>query len=506
MIEFRGGIPTNLSQCTNLYYLILIDNELTGGIVLEIAPLVNLQHVGLSINLLSGTIPPFLGNLTDLSQLSLSECGLQGEIPESLAQLRRLQLLNVGDNNLTGTIPLGLYNVSSMEYFIVSNDHLQGNIHSDIGSTLPRLKFLCLHHNHFSGTLPPSLSNCSVIESIEVSSNNFTGNMIVDFTRLSVLQRLLAASNPFNGDIVAQIPPEIFKLSSISIELDLSHNILTGIIPSEVGALRNIGLSGTIHTSLGSCVMLSSLYLGENSLQGEIPDSLNSLRGEVPTLGVFQNESAISLEGNQGLCGGIAILNLPSCPTSPKSNKKGTGKILIPTIVGTICLALAFCLRVIIMYKQRTLQNVGTPIFQGSDFLRLSYADLVSATEGFSETHLLGIGRFGSVYKGTINDDDEQIELAVKVLDLRHFVSTALTDHVTEVVDPFMHQQLNVDEKYWDCIVSILRIGMRCSKLLPRDRMSMAEVANDLKKIRNMFPVYKNATNVAVIFTVNGFQ
>ncbi|XP_042033542.1 probable LRR receptor-like serine/threonine-protein kinase At3g47570 [Salvia splendens] len=486
------------------------------------------------------------------------------------------------------------------------------------------------------------------------------------------------------------------KLSSISIALDLSGNILTGTIPSEVGALRNLGymdlsrnrLSGTIPPSLESCVMLSLLHLERNSFQGEIPDSLralrgleyldlsqnnlsgviprflvgfhllylnisfNNLQGEVPTLGVFQNESAISLEGNQDLCGGIATLNLPSCPFSQKSNRKGLGKILIPTIVGAICLALGVCLCMIIIYKQRTLQNIRTPIFQLPDILRLSYGDLLNATNGFSEMNQVGAGRFGSVYKGTINDDDEQTDVAVKVLNLkvrgackslasecntlrgiRHrnllkivsvcdsidfqgndfkalvyefvangslenwlhseiegrgaltaiqrldiaidiasaveylhcgtesivihgdlkpsnilldqdmvakvgdfglakivssrseygmsyvastegdvysygilvlemftnkrptsdafegclnlqdFVSTALTDRVTEVVDPVLHQEHNVDEKYWECIVSILRIGVRCSKQLPRDRMSMADVVNDLKKL-----------------------
>lgn len=71
---------------------------------------------------------------------------------------------------------------------------------------------------------------------------------------------------------------------------------------------------------------------------------------------------------------------------------------------------------------------------------------------------------------------------------LQDFVSSALPDRVTEVVDPFLHPQLNQDDnKYWDCIISILRIGVRCSMEFPRDRMSMAEAVNDLKNIRNIF-------------------
>ncbi|KAH6776647.1 hypothetical protein C2S52_014208 [Perilla frutescens var. hirtella] len=132
------------------------------------------------------------------------------------------------------------------------------------------------------------------------------------------------------------------SLSSISISLNLSYNVLTGTIPSEVGSLRNLGvldlshngLSGFLPTSLSNCVMLERLRLESNSLQGEIPEALgamrgiqdfdlsrnnfsgtiprfladlplvnlnlsfNELNGEVPILGVFENGSAISLEGN----------------------------------------------------------------------------------------------------------------------------------------------------------------------------------------------------------------
>ena len=46
---------------------------------------------------------------------------------------------------------------------------------------------------------------------------------------------------------------------------------------------------------------------------------------------------------------------------------------------------------------------------------RVSYLELVSATDGFSETNLLSTGGFGSVYKGILSDG---IEAAVKVFNL----------------------------------------------------------------------------------------
>ncbi|KAG2376389.1 uncharacterized protein HKW66_Vig0154570 [Vigna angularis] len=38
------------------------------------------------------------------------------------------------------------------------------------------------------------------------------------------------------------------------------------------------------------------------------------LDGEVPTDGVFRNACGVVISGNNGLCGGISELHLPSCP------------------------------------------------------------------------------------------------------------------------------------------------------------------------------------------------
>ncbi|KAH6776646.1 hypothetical protein C2S52_014207 [Perilla frutescens var. hirtella] len=80
-------------------------------------------------------------------------------------------------------------------------------------------------------------------------------------------------------------------------------------------------------------------------------------------------------------------------------------------------------------------------------------------------------------------------------VNLQDFISSALPDRVMETVDPFLHQEISIGENYTAYIESVLSIGVRCSNQLPRDRMSMAEVVNELKKIRNAFLVHKHATN-----------
>lgn len=82
---------------------------------------------------------------------------------------------------------------------------------------------------------------------------------------------------------------------------------------------------------------------------------------------------------------------------------------------------------------------------------------------------------------------------------LQDFISSALPDRVMEAVDPFLHHELNINDKYQACVISILSIGVRCSKELPRDCMSMAHVVNELNKIRNVCLAYGYAHGKLVI-------
>ncbi|XP_073147309.1 uncharacterized protein [Henckelia pumila] len=604
--SFSGEIPRNISHCSNLYYLNLVDNHLTGIIIPELGSLYKLEALGLALNNLSGSIPPFIGNLTNLSALSLGGCGLEGEIPDSLVHLRRLRFLHLGFNKLTGRIPSGLYNISSISDFIMGHNRLQGNIPWDIGFTLPKLRFFYLGANDLHGPIPLSLSNASFLEKIYLFSNKFTGQNLKYFNKLPSLQQLFIFDNEMEGDIsfvssltnctnlnvlsaeqnllsgslpdsianlssqlrslfvaenqihgnipwgiqnligltdiafddnflegpipsgigklsklrriflegneltneipaslsnltflnivdlsynklggtipqslsnctnllyldlsfndlIGPISLEVFSLSSVLISYNLSHNSFTGSIP-QVGSLCNLveldmshnKLSGTIPNTLSSCIELGRLHLENNSLEGNIPDALgalksledmdlsqnnlsgpiptfignalylknlnlsfNRLQGEVPTQGVFQNESAVSVEGNEYLCGGLALLNLPPCSSTTNSKKKHSSnllKILIPVLgAGAICLTLT-CIY-IFLHRRRILRSIRSSMPSLQDMvLRISYADLLKATDGFSETNLLGLGRFGSVYRGIV--DDKQLSIAVKVLNL----------------------------------------------------------------------------------------
>ncbi|KAM7466635.1 hypothetical protein LguiB_014197 [Lonicera macranthoides] len=69
--------------------------------------------------------------------------------------------------------------------------------------------------------------------------------------------------------------------------------------------------------------------------------------------------------------------------------------------------------------KKRVISSSGS--LRKNSFLKVSYGDLLKATDSFSLTNLIGMGSFGSVFKGILDDN---MVVAIKVLNLqRHGAS-----------------------------------------------------------------------------------
>ncbi|EYU33549.1 hypothetical protein MIMGU_mgv1a024751mg, partial [Erythranthe guttata] len=449
--SFLGTIPKNISQCRNLVYLNLIDNNFSGTIPPELQLLKKLRDLGIGKNkLLSGPIPQSIGNLTSLTQLALRSCSLSGEIPESLAQLRSLGILDLGiySTQVVGKIPSGIGNLVGLSLVQLYNNKLEGPIPLSMG-TLSNLYVLDLGDNGFTGDIPTNFGNLSLLTNLYLQGNNFSGHIPKSIGNCSNLLELYLSRN----NLIGSIPQEIL-IPVLSISLDLSYNALMGSIPIEVGSLKNLAildlsnnrLSGLIPNSLRTCISLEQLDLEGNLFEGQLPEGLsslmgltnldlsrNNLSGTIPSsfgmlrlqqlnlsFNRLQGQTAISLQGNKQLCGGILELNLPPCPSSssssPISSRKNLStplKIVIP-IAGV---AAILCL-VVFLYKIRASKKSPSspPSFAGVTFLRLSYSDLLKATGGFAEANLVGFGRFGHVYKGIL--DDGVTVIAVKVLNL----------------------------------------------------------------------------------------
>lgn len=142
----------------------------------------------------------------------------------------------------------------------------------------------------------------------------------------------------------------------------------------------------------------------------------------MPTTGVFENATAFSVVGNEKLCGGIPELKLSPC--SNGNSKKGKLskrlKFMIGLLSGLLGLVLIMSSVLVVNRLRRVKREPAIPLSSSSIkkdlFLRVSYANLLKATDGFSSEKLIGAGSFGSVYKGIL--DQNETVVAVKVLHL----------------------------------------------------------------------------------------
>ncbi|KAL1543003.1 non-specific serine/threonine protein kinase [Salvia divinorum] len=455
--HFSGPIPSSISNASLIEWIVLSSNNFTGPVP-DLERLTLIQHFFLHSNLVEDDMSfiSSLANSTKLERFDVSENMLSGSLPESLANLSiHINMFYIHKNQIHGNIPLGIGSLVNLDVVDLSHNLLDGLIPMSM-SKLSSLHILFMGRNGFGGELPSLFGNLTRLSRFHADGNEFSGNVPYSLGNCTNLLELDLSENNFTGSI----PREIMRLSSVSIVLNLSHNALEGSIPSEVGSLRNLAaldlssnrLSEVIPTSLSSCVSLERLYLEGNFLQGEIPTgmsslmglleldlsrnnlsgsipsflgslklqklnlSFNRLQGEVPSRGVFTKRSSVFLDGNQGFCGGVEELTFPPCKGVESSKEKLSilWKILIPIlVVGGLCIV------ILISFKCKKSNESPCPFVDtiGVQLLRLSYADLLKATNGFSESNVLGVGRFGSVYKAVLDDGKDTI-VAVKAINL----------------------------------------------------------------------------------------
>ncbi|KAL7169698.1 hypothetical protein ACSBR2_034683 [Camellia fascicularis] len=453
--HLSGSIPLSISNASKLEHLILSANKLYPGVAVNFGNLKNLLWLSLfedglgtgNANDLNFILT--LVNCSKLRILSLDANNFGGVLPNSLVNLStQLQSLTVSGNQISGNIPVDFGNLVSLNAVDMSYNRLTGTIPTSIGK-LHKIQELGFGKNKLSGEIPSSIGNWTLANQLWLEENDFQGNIPSSLGNCIDLILLHLYGNNLSGSI----PREVIGISSLSKSLDLSRNSLTGPIPPEVGSLKTLvelnlsynKLSGKIPSSLGSCNTLEYLFLDNNSLGGAIPQSLSSLKaieelglshnnlsgeipiffekfpflrnlnlsfndleGEVPVKGVFQNATAISISGNNKLCGGIPALQLPTC--APKKPRK----LIIPIVLGVLGIILASSILILCcLRKMRKQSLVASSLMDSSG--NISYRDLLKATNGFSSDNLIGTGSFGSVYKGILHPNEKTI--AVKVLD-----------------------------------------------------------------------------------------
>ncbi|GJM91653.1 hypothetical protein PR202_ga08052 [Eleusine coracana subsp. coracana] len=294
----------------------------------------------------------------------------------------------------------------------LAGNRLTGTIRPDFGR-LTRLAVLQLANNSLEGAIPTELGNCSSLMWLDLNSNRLTG---------PIPRRL--------GDmVVLQV-------------LDLARNNLTGEIPWSLGKLRNLGVFDVSHNMLSGGIPYSFSNL---SFLVQIDVSDNNLTGEIPQLGQLSTLPATQYAGNPGLCG-MPLLPCSAPPratasvlTDPPDNnrratRKGTVVLAVLAAAGLACLVAASALIIVVVARARRREareammlsnlqdgtrtattwklgkvaekealSINVATFQ-RQLRRLTFTQLIEATNGFSAGSLVGSGGFGEVFKATLKD------------------------------------------------------------------------------------------------------
>ncbi|PWA70943.1 protein kinase-like domain-containing protein [Artemisia annua] len=461
--ELTGVLPPSISNCSKLGLLEMDNNNFSGKLTIDFSKLRDIYSISLHNNNLHGPgevddmrFIDSLKNCTGLVDLVLVSCNFIGVLPISIGNLSdQLQLLGLGDNQLFGSLPSSIGNLAGLTYLDLGSNRFKGKIPTTIGK-LQKLQYLNLNNNLFSGPIPDTIGNLSLLNKLYLYSNKLEGHIPSSLGNCKQLNGLSLFDNRLSG----KIPKQLLQLPSLTNFLQLSYNNLSGSIPSAIKSLKMLSgldlsynnLSGTITSSLGECISLTELYLSGNRFEGIIPSSLSSLgglgvldisvnnfsgripqflgkwksleylnlsfndfEGEVPVVGVFANASAFSVRGNNRLCDGLVTLELPKCKETGSKNKRFPFFILVIVIAPTLLIVLC-CVYLLCKKKRNSQQSQSS----GSEwFMKVSYGQLLKATDGFSVANLIGEGAFSCVYKGILDSDDDKF-VAIKVLRLQN--------------------------------------------------------------------------------------
>jgi Leucine-rich repeat (LRR) protein len=309
-----GSMPASLGDLAVASELMLFDNMLTGPIPDSYGRLSMITTFDLAINFLSGTLPDGIGNMTLCSTFYVTANLLHGTVPDGIGALTRLTQLDMGFNMLTGSLPSALTDIRVLNLLLMRNNRFSGNLDRAFNaSKQPSLQTVQLNNNQLTGTIPAEVFRLPGLQTFVALSNCFHGTLPTDACNATELNSLVldglssatscrrtlpSGAYLLSRSVGGTLPKCLFQLPRLH-TLHLSGNTFSGVIPSNV----------TLHE------VLQDVTLSHNVLTGAIPSAFQqrrwsnfdlsynrltgSLHADFSTVGVVSNTSAVSLENNR---------------------------------------------------------------------------------------------------------------------------------------------------------------------------------------------------------------
>ncbi|KAK4710255.1 hypothetical protein R3W88_004768 [Solanum pinnatisectum] len=487
--RISGAIPSSLFNISSLEILKARHNYLNGHLPYDLGTwLPNLQEIFLSHNQFSGDLPAAICNASKLENLEVANNSFTGPIPMMLGNLVDLITLNL-QNNLLESNP----GATQLDFLnsLVTSRNLVSSMPTNIGN-LSGLIFLGLASNNIVGNVPPSFVGLQNLERLYLTGNKLEGTFPAELCSIRRLGLLHLGENRLSGEVPScignltelRLPSSFWRLVKLD-GLNLSRNLLHGFFPSDVGTLKAMSIMdlyfnrffGEIPNSIGSLQYLVSLDMSRNAFQGPIPDtfsnlivlegldlstnalsgvipkslellrdlkylnvSFNNLQGEVPKKGVFANVNYRFLMGNPRLCG-APDLYIPICPAQGRKTARKKSIILRTAVPVAVILVALFFTWMIWSRKKHVIGNNESdyPYPPRIAHQKITYYELLQATENFSQSKLVGSGSSGTVYQGTFSGG---AVFAIKVFDMQWQRGLRNFDSECEILSNVRHRNL----------------------------------------------------------------
>jgi Leucine-rich repeat (LRR) protein len=208
-------IPAEIGDLKELTNLRFINGKVTGSFPEEIYSLTKLESLYLTNNTLSWSISPKIADLTNLKDLYIDQnANLTGTLPKELGQLKNLVNINISKTSVSGAVPVEMAQCTALKNFMAFSAKLTSC--PDNWDQWPALEIIMIYGNTgLEGPLPESVTRCKTIKTIRFDDCNFTGNIPESYANLPV------------------------KQGSVTTQLWLKGNKLSGIVPAAVQAHEN---------------------------------------------------------------------------------------------------------------------------------------------------------------------------------------------------------------------------------------------------------------------------
>ncbi|KAL6847919.1 hypothetical protein ACP4OV_022047 [Aristida adscensionis] len=526
--SLSGPLPSEVGHLRNLNSLHLSGNQLLGEIPHSIGECTVLQELWLDNNSFEGSIPKSLNNIKGLTTLNLSMNKLSGTIPDGIGGIHNLQILHLAHNNITGPIPTVLQNLTALLELDLSFNNLQGEVpkegvfsnlanlsivgNSELCGGLPQLHLAPCHKNYkknrFMATIGALLSLVSVTglihficmklrwkkkrtfvqpiieEKYERVSYDALANGTNGFSEANLLGKgsfgeVYKCTFPGDRTIVAV---KVFKLEqsgsskSFMAECEalrmLRHHCLIKVITccssidhqgQEFKALifefmPNGSLNGWLHPKSDKPTQRNTLSLQQRlDIAVDIVDALDYLHNQCQPQIVhcdLKPSNILLAEDMSSRVGdfGISRILSESASKTPH-NLNSTGGL------------------------RGSIGYVAPEYGEGS---------AVSTT---GDVYSLGILLL-EMFTGRNPTDD----IFRDSLDLHKFTENALGERTLDIADSTIWLHVGMDSitrsNIKDCLDSVFRLAISCSKQHPRDRITMREAAAEMHAIRDSYLIF----------------